>query len=566
MPRKGAPDESDAQANAGTGRAIQPVAFGRDGSPFVALLLEDEREQAAALDALTARLAEPGARVIRVGNPLRASLTLERIMIQVAGPEGEVFAGDDARLIVRAIAERQRREDRIVLVIERAESLHPKVLRSLQAMAPHFAEDGHPTLQVAFIGRPAFRALLDGEELRPLREALWLPGEWATPKPGSASPSRPVPEPEVAAVLRSLPAARRAMAGSPALDIPEMPHVPGISQARKDDPGTASPAGAWLEARPGASVPAGQPRDADLHAAWSEAADAGNSWVRPLVASRNPPDGDASARNGAAAAAPTERMPRRARILVPLLLLFAVSAGMGGAYVGLRGLFYRNVPARATSAAPAPAMARPEATVTTPANPGAALPGPVGPSTAPDAQAEPSPSLPVVTPPPAAAMPVQPADQAARLRRDFDAFLDRSGRNAAALSDAQRGVLFEEFLQWRSQNVGRPSQSGLTPETSATPAPRIVIHVPSGSAATEALSARIAANLGARSSGVQSRRVAEAPSRPTIRYFHADDEAAARRAAAWLSDTGLNWTVRDFSTFQPRPSRGTIEVWVPGQL
>lgn len=99
------------------------------------------------------------------------------------------------------------------------------------------------------------------------------------------------------------------------------------------------------------------------------------------------------------------------------------------------------------------------------------------------------------------------------------------------------------------------------PVPSAT-ALRVVIHVPAGFAA-EMLAARMLANFDPRPGSVEIRRVAATPSQPSIRYFHSGDETAARDVAARLSGTGLAWTLRDFSTFRPLPSRGTIEVWVP---
>lgn len=91
---------------------------------------------------------------------------------------------------------------------------------------------------------------------------------------------------------------------------------------------------------------------------------------------------------------------------------------------------------------------------------------------------------------------------------------------------------------------------------------RVVIHVPAGFTA-ELLAARMLANFDPRPGSVEVRRVTATPSQPSIRYFHSGDEAAARDVAARLSGTGLAWTFRDFSTFRPLPSRGTIEVWVP---
>ena len=42
-----------------------------------------------------------------------------------------------------------------------------------------------------------------------------------------------------------------------------------------------------------------------------------------------------------------------------------------------------------------------------------------------------------------------------RLRREFDAFLNRAGRDTAGLSVRAREKLFQEYLRWRSRNAGR---------------------------------------------------------------------------------------------------------------
>ena len=79
-------------------------------------------------------------------------------------------------------------------------------------------------------------------------------------------------------------------------------------------------------------------------------------------------------------------------------------------------------PAQATMQAPAPAPPVPEAQVATPTARPAALPS--------DAE----------------------------LRRGFDAFLDRAGRDTAGLSPADRAALFREYLDWRSRSAARPAR------------------------------------------------------------------------------------------------------------
>jgi hypothetical protein len=243
------------------------------------------------------------------------------------------------------------------------------------------------------------------------------------------------------------------------------------------------------------------------------------------------------------------RALRRGRILLRLMLMPAtVAIVAGAAYTGLHRLFYRDVPARpvasvAISAAPQAALP--------PSPPAPVIPVPSTPMPSPALQGNTTPPVTPALPPPTA--------PSARLRPDFDDFLANSGRNGAALSEAQRGVLSGEYLDRRLQN----NHAATTP--GAIPSLRVVIHAQAGSEAGEALSARLLASLRPRFGIVEARRVAATPAKPSIRYFHPEDEPSARSAAAWLADTGLNWTLQDFSAFRPLPSRGTIEVWLPRQ-
>lgn len=516
--------------------------------PFTALLREDERERAADLNAVLAELRPPQVRVIRVGNPLRSPLTLERILIQVAGPEGEVFGGDDARLIVRAIAEQQGQESHVILVIEQADTLHIKVLRSLQAMSPYFTQDGIPTLQILFVGRPAFLALLAGVELTPLREDLGFEDSIAAPVPGAAMADPPAPSPapvapEVLTVLRTKPPRPDTREADAATE-PAATSPPAMLTPASLPPAPSAPPKAPLPEAAAAPTPG----ELDIP---QPVAHVPEEWDVPDDV--EPEDDDSDLAGYAPPPVARRRGTLFLRVLVALAILFGTAFA---AFFGLRALFYRDVPDRPALSSRGPASSQPSAR---PAPSGAAGPLAADPQPAPAPPVSPASPLPtVVTPAPPAGMPS--TEQAARMRRDFDAFLAGSGRNVAALTEAQRSALFDEYLAWRSHGLA----------TSTTPPPasgqqRIVIHVPAGSPALDALSARLVSVLEQKPGTVETRHVPDAPGRPSVRYFYPEDEAAARQTAASMTDTGLNWGVQDFSTFQPRPSRGTIEVWLPGR-
>ena len=145
---------SDA-ASAGAAASLQA------GHPFSQLLLEDDERREAALEVLLDTIADPSTRFARATNPLRARLTLERLLIQVIAGPAEPWAPPAE--LVRRLAERRGDENRVVLVIERAETLHPDVLRFFGHTAALFP-DADPRLQVLFVGRPEFQSLLEDPE------------------------------------------------------------------------------------------------------------------------------------------------------------------------------------------------------------------------------------------------------------------------------------------------------------------------------------------------------------------------------------------------------------------
>jgi len=417
-------------AGARAGADMQRLPAERDDFPFMALLLDDERRHAAAVASLLSRISGSDARVVRVDARLRSLLAFER----AAGPDGWTPPESDAHSVALALAERQGSETQIILLMERAETLMPATLRSLQAMAPYFAQPGRPTLQVVFVGRPAFRALLAGAELTPLRVALGFEGSLPGHEPAPAE-----------AVSRPQPAGRR----------------------------------------------------------------------------------------GALA-------------IYPVVAVAVAAAVAGAAYLGMSGPPDRKMPVATIPSRPL-------------APPPIVPPSPLAPPTVP--ALAPAPPAAAPAPPAVAPTPIAPEeDQPARLRQAFNAFAASSGRNVAALPEAQRNALVSEFLASRSRNADAKAAAAV-----AKPGPRVVLHVPDGSPAAAALSGRLLTALAPKSGRVETRHVQETPGRPSIRYFRPEDAAGAHQVAGWMAGAGLAWTLQDFSTFQPRPSAGTIEVWLPSQ-
>ena len=188
-------EQGQLSAAAGT----NAVASLQAGHPFSLLLAEDERQRGAALETLLDTIADPSTRFARATNPLRARLTLERLLIQV------IQGGDDAlnahpATLIRRIAERRNDETRVVLIIERSETLHPEVLKFFGATAAYFP-DGIPRLQVVFVGRPEFRTMLDDPDAG-LDESTAQLEQY---RPQTAEPHFGVPAAEVQEVLPQRP-------------------------------------------------------------------------------------------------------------------------------------------------------------------------------------------------------------------------------------------------------------------------------------------------------------------------------------------------------------------------
>ena len=187
-----------------TAAGTNAVAALQAGHPFSLLLAEDDRQRAIDLETLMDTVADPSTRFSRATNPLRARLTLERLLIQIIGGGPDIMQSDPAG-IIRRIAEQRGTESRVILVVERAETLHPEVLRFFGLTAPLFP-DGTPRLQVLFVGRPEFRRMLDdpdaGLDEQTAQLEAYRPRE---PEPSFApppemsyemQPQRPLPTPD----------------------------------------------------------------------------------------------------------------------------------------------------------------------------------------------------------------------------------------------------------------------------------------------------------------------------------------------------------------------------------
>ncbi len=90
---------------------------------------------------------------------------------------------------------------------------------------------------------------------------------------------------------------------------------------------------------------------------------------------------------------------------------------------------------------------------------------------------------------------------------------------------------------------------------------RVVLHHRAGSyAASEAAGAMVSQVREAGFDLNETRAVTATPSQRVVRYFHAEDAPAAARLAGRL---GRGWALQDFRSYEPLPSPGLLEVWLP---
>ncbi len=198
------------------------------GAPQVTVLLGSGHQHEEAVRSLLAALA-PGARVQRVGNPLRSPLTIERILIQSGQPAVGQLADDAAEESLQRLCLRRPGESRVVLVIDQAETLSPGAIRVLSRLV---APGGRPSagmaafLHVVLVGLPAFKQLVKDKAATPIREAM-AQGSLQAPGAAASMTAEDFPPPaDLAPFLAQQPGA--ASPFGPAA--PPLPNLPAAEQ------------------------------------------------------------------------------------------------------------------------------------------------------------------------------------------------------------------------------------------------------------------------------------------------------------------------------------------------
>lgn len=92
----------------------------------------------------------------------------------------------------------------------------------------------------------------------------------------------------------------------------------------------------------------------------------------------------------------------------------------------------------------------------------------------------------------------------------------------------------------------------------------VLVHFRRASATAMAVADRVAAQLQTFAGHVDTQATASLPRAPTIRYFHAEDAAAAQNLATTLrGSAGDEWHVQAKLSRRPRQPPGTFDVWLP---
>jgi len=146
----------------------------RARAPFAAILVYDANARAIALETALAGLQRLDTYVVRVANPLRTPLTMERVLIQVAGFKTDVTIGEDRDTVMRTvIGHLQPGHKRLIVSVEQAETLHPMALILLDQIARPL-EPGGPSPQILLTGTPAFTCILGHPLLDRMRSVLGM--------------------------------------------------------------------------------------------------------------------------------------------------------------------------------------------------------------------------------------------------------------------------------------------------------------------------------------------------------------------------------------------------------
>ncbi len=480
---------------------------------WTAVVTNDPVAASPGLEAAIARLMAEHVTVLRLANPLTAPLTPRRILIQLGMDGEDEENGEDDGTRLERLLERRGEGGSLALVIEQAETLTPAALRVLRRLG---AGPGHVRIMLAGASGPwnPFDAARTDRSL--------APDGWDDEKRA---------EDAVAAPVQNQP--------------------PPVT------PRPAFPVEAPVEAP--VEPPVRDRLESPVEAARAE-------W-RGLPMREEPMTGRA-------------RFRRRAwtRGLIGFFLLSGVAVLIP---LGLGGFFYHGAPRQIvpvplqvpprTAGVPIEAPASPPATgpepVSSPSPMAPPLPASPGETGRPSAPSERVTAAPVARPPAATGAARDETEDETRRAPPAPPPPPEDWRPASRRSQAPPSLSQPPLGQpsLAQPPLAQPplAQPSLPPESST--GGRVVIHHREGGWENEAAARHLATAVMSLASRVQTRAVAATPSGAEIRFFHPEDEIRARVLAGALRGSGQRWEVRSFTAFRPRPSLGTVEMWLPAR-
>ena len=132
-----------------------PVEQVMSGELFTGLLLDDTEQRALALETLLGKVVDDDTRLVWVGNPLRSALTIERFLIQIAGPAIDHREERNPKEIAEIIAKPVGSETRLLIVVQQPETIDAETIQLLVQMGWYLGGEA-VQVQFLFAGSSAF--------------------------------------------------------------------------------------------------------------------------------------------------------------------------------------------------------------------------------------------------------------------------------------------------------------------------------------------------------------------------------------------------------------------------
>lgn len=130
----------------------------REGQTFVSLRVDDPDGRAQILALTLAQIAGDGVKLVWTGNPLRSPFTIDRLMLQAAGPEADLRVDHGPAELAALLAETAGDQRRCIIIVQQPETIDKVTRETLSRMAPHLAAAPRP-VQLFFCGSTAFNPL-----------------------------------------------------------------------------------------------------------------------------------------------------------------------------------------------------------------------------------------------------------------------------------------------------------------------------------------------------------------------------------------------------------------------